>query len=304
MIVDAHTWIWDAPGQLGPLVAQRASQRPGWARACATLTAHEQALQELGCALVLGYRSRRCSASISAQHVAAAVAHRPDQRLGLAGVDPADPDWRSQIDEAATLGLVGAVVSPAGQGFDPAGDAAMACFAHCLQRRWPVVVLPGHDLDPRAAMELAPPVLLDPVLRSLPDLRLLIAGAGWPWPEQTLALMARHRHVMTDLTGLYHRPTQLHAVLLAAQESAVLDRIVLGSGFPFVHPAHAIEAILTINRFALSAGLPPIDRQALEAIISRDTLAMLGLQPPSLPRPIVHDHDAVMGDPTVESSAS
>ena len=62
-----------------------------------------------------------------------------------------------------------------------------------------------------------------------------------------------------------------------ADPAAVIDRIMLGSGFPFERPASAVETILSLNSYALGTPLPAIPRASLRGIVERDAVSVLGL---------------------------
>jgi hypothetical protein len=62
----------------------------------------------------------------------------------------------------------------------------------------------------------------------------------------------------------------------------VLDKIFFGSGFPFGSPAAAVEAIYSLNSYALGTNLPSIPRSALRLIVERNPITTLGMKAPLL----------------------
>lgn len=62
-----------------------------------------------------------------------------------------------------------------------------------------------------------------------------------------------------------------------ATEWNVLHKLLLGSDFPIATPQETIEHLRAVNQAIHVSGLPPIPADAMEAIIHRDSLSLLGL---------------------------
>ena len=77
---------------------------------------------------------------------------------------------------------------------------------------------------------------------------------------------------------MFYRPWQFYNALVAAMEYGVLDRLLLGSDYPFTTPQQTMDALRTVNHITEGTNLPRIPEQALEAMIHRDTLALLGIE--------------------------
>lgn len=100
---------------------------------------------------------------------------------------------------------------------------------------------PGFDDD------LGNPLLLEPVLRSHPDLRIwLMHAAGWDYVDETIALMKSHPNVYAELSIVNSvMPAPMHTDALRALLDAGLgDRIMFGSDNMPIAPIRArIEAV-------------------------------------------------------------
>jgi uncharacterized protein len=282
MIVDVHTHLWESPEQLGPEPATllRARVTRPWERPDATPTDHDEAMTPVSRALVLGFVSRRLGANVPAKWLADYVATSAGRFIGLAGIDPGEDQWKTRLDEACALGLRGVVISPAAQGYPPTHAPAMRLYEECQKRGLPVAIESLADNCPSAMLEYAQPVLFDAVLRSFPDLRVLFTGLDGPWAGETLTLLAKHRYAYATFSGLVNRPWSLYQTLLAARERGVLEKLLLGSGFPASTPERTIAAVLGANAPAV-VGLPTVPRQDLEAVVHRDALTCLGLAAPA-----------------------
>lgn len=279
MIIDLRTRIWTSLDQLGGDVAARLRHRfaDRWELLDGSTAAHERSMGCVRGAAIFGFRSQLLGAAVPNEVIAEFVAADPPHRVGIAGIDPMAPGALAEIDKAVQLGLSGVTISPAAQGFHPAHSAAMRVYERCDRLRLPVFITNDLPLTSSAIMEFARPAAFDEVARAFPNLRIVLGEMGTPWAAETLALLTKHDNLYADIAMVAGRPWELYNVLLLAQGCDVLDRILFGSGFPFVTPESAIEAIYSINGFSQGTTLPSIPRSLLRMIVERDSLALLGV---------------------------
>lgn len=279
MIVDSHTHLWQDPEQLGPSVAAALRRKAGerWAPLDASPRAHGEAIEPVDVAFVLGFRSRYLDASVPNELLAEHVGRQPERLVGFAGLDPTTPGAVNEVESLPGMGLSGVTVDPACQDFHPADTRAMQFYEACGGLGLPIVVQSSKRMAETAKLEYGRPYLFDEVARTFADLKLVIGGLGYPWAEETYALIDKHANVYTDLAGLFDRPWQLYNALLQAYQLGVTDRLLFGSGFPATAPGEAIETIYSLNRYAHGTALPSIPREKLRLIVERDTLGALGL---------------------------
>ena len=277
MIVDCHTQIWSSPAQLGR-AATAATQvlQADEAR-------HLAAVGPVDKALVLAFRSRYLDAEIPNAYVADYVRRNAAKLIGFAGIDPTERGWLDALRTAQDdLRLRGVVISPELQDFHPCDTRVMRLYEECVRRGLPVV-FDQHHRCPTGKLAFAEPLLLDEVAREFPELRIVIARLGHPWVQQTLVLLGKHAHVFADLAGVLRHPWLTYTTLLTAHEYGVMDKLLLGSDFPFRAPAACIEALYSINQFSHGSSLPPVPREQLRGIVERDALGLLGLADPTTP---------------------
>jgi len=282
MIVDLHTRVWDSIEELGPSVAEAYRRRKvePWQHVSAPIQAHASAMEPVAYAAILGFESALLGASIDAEHVAKAVASRPDKCVGIVGIDPTTGHAVAKMEAALDLGLVGVTVSPAAAGFHPADTRAMELFEACQARGVPVLVECNSTLCSDVKLEFAMPYLLDEVARTFPDLKIVFSSFGTPWIEQGVALMVKHSSVYADVSGLVVRSWQLYNALVQAYQAGVMNQVLFGSGFPFCDPQRAIVTLYSVNTTSQGAPLPSVPREQLRNVVERDTLAELGIAKP------------------------
>jgi len=304
MIVDVHTHIWNNPDQLGKAAAERIRNMTDdpWHRPHATPEAHTRAMQAVDHAFVLGFESTYLDALVPAKQVADVVALNPVKNIGFVGVDPLGGGYIERLDEAIDLGLKGVVVCPAATGCHPTHTRAMRLYEKCAEQSMPVLVHMGSHFGADAMMEFSQPFLFDEVARSFPNLRLVIAQVGYPWVEQTLVLLSKHRTVYADLSQLALRQWHLYNALLSAYQQKVIDHLLLGSDFPFSTPEKMITTIYGVNTFTQGTHLPSVPREQLRTIVERDVIECLGIEVEQAPAATAASDDATPTEPA-ETSA-
>lgn len=190
------------------------------------------------------------------------------------------PSWSEDLDHAKSLGLVGVNISPSAQGFHPTHSTAMRFYDRCANECLPVFVTRPGILSPAMILEYDRPAPWDEVARSFPTLKIILGEIGSPWIEETIALLSKHPGIYAETSGISSQSWKLYTTLLSAYEFGVLDKIFFGSGFPFGSPAAAVEAIYSLNSFALGTNLPTIPRAALRLIVERNPITTLGMKAP------------------------
>ncbi|MSQ90587.1 MAG: hypothetical protein EXS01_04220 [Phycisphaerales bacterium] len=281
MIFDVLTRVWHSPEQLGFELAEgirTQARKPGGLDG--TIGAHTRAIECIGCALVHGFKSQAMSAVVPPEFIADVVARQPHRLAGVAGIDPMSPSWSDDLAHAQSLGLAAVTVSPSAQGFHPTHSSAMRFFDRCNNERLPVFVSRPGIMSPAMIFEYDRPAPWDEVARTFPTLKVILGEIGSPWIDESIALLAKHPGIYADTSGLASQSWRLYTTLLQAHEVGVLEKIFFGSGFPFGSPAAAVEAIYSLNSFALGTNMPSIPRSALRLIVERNPITTLGMKAP------------------------
>ena len=142
----------------------------------------------------------------------------------------------------------------------------------------PIYFLYGDTLPASATLEHACPTALDEVARTFPDLKIIISHLGFPWVEQTIALLAKHPNIFADVAGLTDKPWQAYRSLTLAYEYGVIDKLLFASDFPGQTVKAAAESLYNLNKITLDSVLPAVPREQLRSIVERDSLTLLNLK--------------------------
>lgn len=206
------------------------------------------------------------------------VRSRPDKLIGFLSVHPHAPNAMEEIERGVThLGLRGIKLGPNYQAFDPLSREARAVYARAQAMRLPIMFHQGTSPIRGAPVRFAHPLLMDEIAIAFPELRIVMAHMGHPWQADTIAVIRKHPHVYADVSALFYRPWSYYHALRLATEWGVLHKLLLGSDYPIVTPQETIDGLRKVNEIPGVTGLPRIPEDAMEAIIYRDSLALLGL---------------------------
>ena len=171
----------------------------------------------------------------------------------------------------------GLKLAPIYQNYHPMDERMQPVYAYCEKNGIPVLFHQGTTFPRRAPLRYASPIQLEDVAMEYPDLRIVIAHMGHPWIDDTVVLIRKQPHVYADISALYYRPWQFYNGLMAAHEYGCAHKLLLGSDYPFTTPGETIDRLRQVNQIVGDSGLPRVSAELIESLISRDTLALLGL---------------------------
>jgi predicted TIM-barrel fold metal-dependent hydrolase len=210
------------------------------------------------------------------------VADAPSRRIGFASVHPDAPGALEELERSTgDLGLKGIKLGPNYQDFEPLSPNALRLYAWAEARRQPILFHQGTSPIRAAPLRYAHPLLMDEIAIRFPELRIVMAHLGHPWQADTVAVIRKHPHVYADVSANFYRPWSFYAAMRVATEWNVLPKLLLGSDFPIATTAETITGLRALNDIPRRSGLPEIPEPAIEAIIERDALALLGLERPA-----------------------
>ena len=208
---------------------------------------------------------------------AAFVNAYPDKFIGFMAVHPHAPGAVAEMDRCrAELGLRGLKLGLNYQNVDPLSTEAFALFRYAEQHRLPVLLHQGTSPVRFADVDYAHPRHTDRIAMAFPDLPIIMAHIGHPFVMETIAVVRKHPNVWADVSGCVLRPWMLYQALVGAMEWGVLDQLLFGSDFPASTPEETIAKLRAVNEVA-GPGMPRIPETAIEGIITRDSLPLLGL---------------------------
>ncbi|MGB3307806.1 MAG: amidohydrolase family protein [Thermomicrobiales bacterium] len=209
---------------------------------------------------------------------AAFVQSNPDKYIGFLSVHPDDPGLLDEMERCTReLGLRGIKLGLNYQNADPFGDGARRIFRYAEEHRLPVLLHQGTSPVQFADIDFAHPRHTDRIAIEFPKLTIIMAHVGHPFCADSLVVARKHPHVWADISGTVLRPYGLYQAMVTAQEWGVLDRLLFGSDYPASTPEETMRLLRAVNDAAPGPNAPRIPEEAIEAIIHRDSLPLLGL---------------------------
>lgn len=287
MIVDVHT---HTPTHRDVIPEEEVVWNDKWrpdrvVKATTTWADYMEALAPVDKAIVFNIARRKEGAEdpwagISAVNDSTAefVASAPEKLIGFLSVHPEDPGCMDEFDRCVgDLKLRGVKLGPNYQQFDPLSEEAKAVYARAEKLGLPILFHQGTSPVRTAPLRYAHPLVMDEIASEFPELRVVMAHMGHPWQADTIVVIRKHPHVYADISGLFYRPWSFYNALRLATEWNVLHKLLFASDFPVTTPQENIDALRSVNEIVKVSGLPPVPEDALEAIIYRNSLELLGL---------------------------
>lgn len=205
----------------------------------------------------------------------AVFVHRhPEKYIGFLSVHPDDPDMVAEIERGTKeLGLRGIKIGANYQNFDPLGQNAWRLYAYAEHHGLPLMLHQGTSPVRFADLDYAHPRHTDRIAMAFPNLTIVMAHVGHPFCIDSLVVARKHPHVWADISATVLRPWGLYAAL----EWGVMDRLLFGSDFPASTPEETMRLLRDVNSVAPGPTALRVPDDEIENIISRDSLALLGL---------------------------
>ncbi|MDH4281027.1 MAG: amidohydrolase family protein [Myxococcales bacterium] len=284
-MIDVHTHVPTHRDVVPPAeLIENADWRPDRVvKATTTWAEYARAFAEveLSVAFTIARDRTRLQSELN-DNVAAFVADAPSRRIGFLSVHPLVERASDELERAHfDLGLKGVKLGPNYQVFDPLDPAALRIYELAERLGLPILFHQGASPVREAPLRYAHPLVMDEVAIRFPELRIVMAHLGHPWQRETIVTIRKHPHVYADVSALFYRPWSLYEGLRVATEWGVLDKLLFGSDFPIATPTETVAGLLAVNTPIVGTSLPPIPLDAIEEIIRRDPLPLLGLDRPS-----------------------
>lgn len=280
MIVDVHSHAWEYPGHFTDDFRRQARRAKAGAEMDLTVTYddYRRNAPDDTVTVVFGGKAHLSGLWVDDRHVAEYVAADPARLIGFLSVDPTRPGWQDEMRFGhEELGLRGIKLLPMYAGFRPDEPRLDPLWEYANRCRLPVLLHTGTTFVSQAPLECTLPRHLDPVATRFPEVRIILAHLGHPYEGEAIVTARKHPHVYCDLSALHYRPFQLYHSLMLVQEYGVWDKVLFGTDYPFTTVNATLTGLRGLNAMLAGTALPRLSVDALEALIYRDSLPLLGL---------------------------
>ncbi len=280
MIVDVHSHAWQYPQHFTDDFRQQAKRARAGKEV--DLTVHYDEYQRSATladrTIVFGGKARLSGLWVDDSYVADYVATAPETLIGFLALDPTQDGWQDELRIGhRELGLQGIKLMPMYAGFRPDDERLDELWRYATEHQLPVLLHTGTTFLAQAPLDCTLPRHVDRVAMRFPDVRIIAAHLGHPYEPECVAVIRKHPNVYSDISALHYRPFQLYNSLILVQEYGVWDKLLFGSDYPFTTVDASVAGLRALNQQLEGTSLPRLDEQQIEALIHRDSLAILGL---------------------------
>ena len=166
----------------------------------------------------------------------AEIARRSKDRLvPFAGVDPnAGREALRELKRAATkLGARGLKVhSSVNSVYLNDSRLMFPIYEYCQEAGLPVLFHTGTTGLGDTEIKYSKTELVDEVCQKFPDLKVVMAHFGWPWPDVAIAIALRNPNVFIDVSGW--KPKYTPVSVLPYLNGILQDRFLFGTDYPML----------------------------------------------------------------------
>jgi predicted TIM-barrel fold metal-dependent hydrolase len=280
MIIDVHSHTWRYPEHFSDDFRRQAKRAR--AGVDVDLTVRWEDYQAASVpdvrTVVFGGKARLSGLWVEDRYVADYVERHPESLIGFLSVDPTQDGWQRELEEGHKgLGLRGVKLLPMYADFKPDDPRLDPLWEYATRHGLPVLLHTGTTFVAQAPLDCTLPRLLDRVAMRFPEVRMILAHLGHPYEGECVVVIRKHPNVYADLSALHYRPFQLYHSLMLVQEYGVWDKVLFGTDYPFTNVQATLAGLRGLNGMVEGTALPRLDNAAIERLIYRDSLPLLGL---------------------------
>jgi predicted TIM-barrel fold metal-dependent hydrolase len=279
-IVDVHSHTWRFPDDFNDDFRRQA--RRAKADVELDLTVRWEDYERLSVpdvkTIVFGGKARLSGLWVDDAYVARYVAAHPDKLIGFLSVDPAVEGWEHELRVGhQELRLAGIKLMPMYGGYQPDDARLDFLWRYATDQKLPVLLHTGTTFIAQAPLECTLPRHLDVVATRFPEVKMILAHLGHPYEGECIATIRKHPNLYADISALHYRPFQFYHSLMLVQEYGVWDKLLFGTDYPFTNVQATLDGLRSLNKMVEGTNLPRLNMEAVERMIYRDSLAILGL---------------------------
>jgi uncharacterized protein len=281
MIIDVHSHAWQYPDHFSDDFRRQGARAKAGVELDLTIRYEDYraAAREEVKTIVFGGKARLSGLWVDDHFVAKYVAAHPDTLIGFLSVDPTQPGWQDELHQGhQDLRLRGIKLLSMYAGFKPCDRLLDPLWEYATQHHLPVLLHTGTTFVAQAPLECTLPRHLDEVATRFPEVRIIMAHLGHPYEGECIVTARKHPNVYTDISALHYRPWQFYNSLMLVQEYGVWNKVLFGTDYPFTTVNATLDGLRSLNEMLVGTSLPRLNMDAIEKMIYRESLPLLGLE--------------------------
>jgi uncharacterized protein len=216
------------------------------------------------------------TAVISNEEIKLLVDLRPDYFIGFASVDPRREDAVEVLEKAfKEYGLSGLKLNTAKLKLYPNHEKLLPLYDLCVKYNKPVIFHSGLCWEPNTLTKYAHPLEFEEVALRYPSMKICLAHFGWPWVQDTAALLIKHENVYANTAMLYMDSPELFFEKVFKKdmgeywlEHNFADKVMFGSNAPRFRPVRMRRGLESLN----------LKEKTMKKILRENAIRFLGLE--------------------------
>ena len=218
-------------------------------------------------------RAETKTPAISNDEIAQLVRCEPELFWGFATVDPRCSDASEELERAfSQLNLRGLYLNTARLHLYPTDERCTPLYALCQRYHKPIIFHAGLCLEQNALAMYARPADFEEVVYRYPELNICLAHVGWPWVQETAALLIKYPNLYTNTALMsFDGPQQLYHKVFQEDmgtywlEHNIADKVMFGSDTPRIRPVRSKRGLDSLG----------LSTETLEKIYYKNALRFL-----------------------------
>lgn len=180
---------------------------------------------------------------VSNEYIASLVKQYP-VFVGVAGADPLSDTVLTDIEYAIkTLGLKGVSVDPFALKTQADDKRFYPIYEKCAELGVPVIITIGPlPIRCGSYMEWGSPLPADHICADIPEVKILLSHAGFPFTQELIAIVWRHENLYIESSIYRHLPGA--GLLVEAVNTCIGDKMCYASAYPFADYTQALPRFL------------------------------------------------------------
>lgn len=167
--------------------------------------------------------------------------------IGVAGIDPLSKTVKEDIQHAIKdLGLKGVSVDPFALKTCADDKRFYPIYEKCCELGVPVLITVGPlPIRGGSYMEWGNPLAADHICADLPDLKVLLSHACFPWTQELIAVVWRHENLYIESSIYRHLPGA--NLLVEAVNTVISDKMCYASAYPYADYTQSLTKFLDMG---------------------------------------------------------
>ena len=167
--------------------------------------------------------------------------------VGFASADPRKESAAEELEKAFKFqNLAGLYINTARLHMYPCDERLFVLYDICKKYKRPIIFQAGLSMENNSLAKYCRPIEFEEVLSKYPEVNICLSHVGWPWVQETAALLLKYENCYTNTALMnFDGPYQIYKKVFTEDMGAlwvehnIADKIMFGSGSPRIRPVRS-----------------------------------------------------------------